>query len=427
MAMEQHNKVYVVSGQHQGLNGSMLNGSGAALNGSGGGDHNTTVDDHFEFFKTVCNRANDYFLFRLAKGTYSTTKHSFGFLEQTLDKVEGQVVNAAHFSAPIYEHYLFPATDRLVGYYNRSVEKSKFAVDRTKSAAVTTGTLGLGLALVATQMGLIAGTAATNLFLDGVIKTKNAGGAVINKGISVEKAMEQQVHNAIQATQQLAKNPVEKMNEHANTFLDIANTVFERLLNLPMVTENPESSLRERVSHLAHRVAQGVSNSANTVIEPCQRQLNVVLEQLAKSLILVDYLKKQQEWSFKKVNQLSASVLEWRTKIESEAVQACTTPENALLSCIRASSSKLNEQLPKLRVSASEILNESMINYLESFTAYVEQLGHNFTNAEDIYQVKDEVVDEAKLKLNDFTQWSSSLLNGRGVSKAQSKQNANSY
>jgi len=84
-------------------------------------------------------------------------------------------------------------------------ETSKTAVERTKATAVTTGTLGLGLALVATQLGLIAGTAATNLFLDGLIATKNAGGAVINKGVSVEKAIEHQVYTALNMAQDLAK------------------------------------------------------------------------------------------------------------------------------------------------------------------------------------------------------------------------------
>jgi len=152
------------------------------------------------------------------------------------------------------------------------------------------------------------------------------------------------------------QNPVEKMNDGANLFLDVANTVFERLLNLPVTAENPEANLRERVSHLAQRVASGLSTSANqNIVEPCQRQLNSVVEQLSKSLVLVDYLKKKREWTFEKVDQISSSVLELRNKLESEAVQACTTPEVALVRSIRQTSGKLNEQLQKFRADTSEV------------------------------------------------------------------------
>jgi len=135
-----------------------------------------------------------------------------------------------------------------------------------------------------------------------------------------------------------------------------------------------------------------------------------VVEQLSKSLVLVDYLKKQKNWTYQKVDQLHSSVQELKTRVESEAKAACTTPETALIRSIRASSSKLNEQLLKLRVNAAEVLNESMRSYLENATAYVEQLDLNFANAEDIYKVKDEVIDEAKTKLHEIAQWSSSLI-----------------
>lgn len=408
------------SGSDLNENGGLVNGHGQHYNAL----RNTTVDDHFAFFKAICERANEYYVVQKARGTYDATKHSWGFLERTLDKVEGRMQEAAQYTAPLYESYVFPAANRMLGVYqnvySKGMETSKNAVDRTKTTAVTAGTLGLGIALVATQMGLIAGTAATNLFIDGLIATKNAGGAVISKTQSVEQLAVQYIQSGIQVTRELLNQPKEKATEHANAFLDISNAVFERLLNLESVNEDPESSLSQRVANLARRIGTGIkAQASHNIVEPCQRQLHTVVEQLQKGLVLVEYVKKQKQWTFQQAGQLSHSVNELRTKVETEAKLALTTPEDALLRSIRHSSGKLNEVLLKLRLSSAEILNESMQNKFGSAIAYVEQLDLSFVKAGNIYQVKDEVLEEAMKKLSEITQWTSSLVNKNGATSSQ--------
>jgi len=73
------------------------------------------------------------------------------------------------------------------------------------AAVVATGNLGFGVGMVATQVGLVVGAAATNLVLDCIIATKNVGKETINKGISIEKAIEQRIYNVIEGTQELAR------------------------------------------------------------------------------------------------------------------------------------------------------------------------------------------------------------------------------
>jgi len=69
-----------------------------------------------------------------------------------------------------------------------------------------------------------------------------------------------------------------------------------------------------------------------------------------------------------------------------------------------------------------------MRSYLESATAYVEQLDLNFANAKDIYEVKDEVLVEAKQKLHEIAQWSHSLIvRGSNASTANGPQNNTSH
>lgn len=90
-------------------------------------------------------------------------------------------------------------------------------------------------------------------------------------------------------------------------------------------------------------------------MESARAQWNAVLEQLAKSLALVDYLKRKREWTFDKVSQLSSSALELRQQLEAEAKQAYTSPEEALIRYIHRTSGKLNENLEMLRGKGTEV------------------------------------------------------------------------
>uniref|UniRef100_A0A183BXZ3 Perilipin n=1 Tax=Globodera pallida TaxID=36090 RepID=A0A183BXZ3_GLOPA len=287
-------------------------------------------------------------------------------------------------------------------------------MDRTtyKDAVVATGALGIGVGLAATQFGLLIGSAATNLMLDCLISTKNAGKDALNRGLSIEQAIEKRIYTAIEATQEIAKNPSEQLTAHANTFLDIANSLSESILGIPRAVEDPESGLKDRVTFLASRIATRISSQTNErIIEPLQQQMCVLTEQLSKCIVL------RQEWTFNKVSQLSASVVELRNKIESEAMRTRKNPGEVLLQIIRFYSSKLNNQMGKLRDRSSEVLlSSSLQKQIQSLTMYVQKLDDNFAKAESIDDVKQEVIEEAKHKLFDIARWSASL-SLRGPSK----------
>ena len=240
-------------------------------------EFNNSVEDHFEFFRSVYSKACDYYLVRQTQNVYNKAKHSAPFLENSLNKLEGHLDGVVQYSGPIYENYFYPTADRLLGIYSTGVELSKSTARAAKNVAVDGTSLSLGLVMVAINMGLVFGRAAVNLFFEGLTATKNAGASVFNKTISVEKFVEEQVYNAISQTNELAKNPVEKFNEHANSFLDVANVVFERLLNLEHVDDS-KSALSERVFNLATRIVKDIkvkgSNVHAHVQEPVQHQMN---------------------------------------------------------------------------------------------------------------------------------------------------------
>jgi hypothetical protein len=397
------------SGDHSAANGHILNG-----------DVHYSVDDHFSYFRDVYNRANDNFLVQKAKDSYGSVKHRYQFVENALNVVEDRVAEAAQVAAPLYENYCFPTTDRLFSIYNKGVEGSKTAVAKTKSAASATGTVSVGLAVVATQVGLIAGVTATNLMLDGVIATKNAGGFVVGKGMALEKAVEQRLYETIESTQRLAKVPVDKLNEHANTVVDVANAVFERLLSLPTEVDQPEWTLSQRVVHLAQRIAGGLSTRAHSdVIDPLQRQIYPIVEQLNKSLTLVNAVQQHRQWAFDKVDQLSGSVLELRSTIEEEAGRCRVAPEETLLRYIQRTSGKLTENLKSLSEKSQEILSDTISTRLETAAEYFAQMDNIFANAESIYQVQNEAIEEAKQKLREIAAITSAFVVRNGVAKEQ--------
>uniref|UniRef100_A0A914I2X3 Uncharacterized protein n=1 Tax=Globodera rostochiensis TaxID=31243 RepID=A0A914I2X3_GLORO len=271
-------------------------------------------------------------------------------------------------------------------------------MDRTtyKDAVVATGALGIGVGLAATQFGLLIGSAAANLMLDCLISTKNAGKDALNRGLSIEQAIEKRIYTAIEATQEIAKNPSEQLTAHANTFLDIANSLSESILGIPRAVEDPESGLKDRVTFLASRIATRISSQTNErIIEPLQQQMCVLTEQLSKCIVL-----QRQEWTFNK----------------TEAMRTRKNPGEVLLQIIRFYSSKLNNQMGKLRDRSSELLSSSLQTQIQSLTMYVQKLDDNFAKAESIDDVKQEVIEEAKHKLFDIARWSASL-SLRGPSK----------
>jgi hypothetical protein len=301
--------------------------------------------------------------------------------------------------------------DKLFEYYNYGLDTTRSAVDKTVSVATHTGALGLGLAIVSTQMGLIATTSATNVFLSSLIYTKNTGHAAIQGIQTAEALIEQRIRDTIEMTIQSAKIPAENICQHTHGFLDIANAVFDRLLGLPNVQEPVNSTIPERITFLAKRVSGGLVYQANNnVIDPVKAKLFEIAQQIQKQLMLVDYVKQKKEWANEKVENISTNVLELKQKIETEAKQYCIPPEEMLVRSIRKTSALLNENFETLRKQGNELGGEGTAHHIENATHFIEHLDKNFSKAENIYQIRDEVIIEAKQKVNEMAQWTASFI-----------------
>uniref|UniRef100_A0AC34QE80 Uncharacterized protein n=1 Tax=Panagrolaimus sp. JU765 TaxID=591449 RepID=A0AC34QE80_9BILA len=379
----------------------------------------TGADAHFDYFKGWYDYLNEYAIVKKAKETYGTAKQSNPVFQDYLNMVENGVqTGLTDVAAPLYAQYCYPTTDKLVDIYSKGVDTTKVVADKTVAVAAHTGALSLGLAVVAAQMGLIATTSATNLFLSSLLYTKEVGNNAYQSVQSAEKVVESKIREAIEQTQQMAKIPVDKAAEHANTFLDIANAVFDKMLGLSDEKEPTDSTISDRIKFLTRRVSGGLVKRAHEdVIDPVKTKVHGMVEQMRDKLDLANVVKQRQQWVTEQAGNLSTNVLELKKKIELEAQQLRISPEEMLIRSIRKTSHVLNENFSRLREQGTQLVGDTATSKLDFATNYVQQLDTNFEKAENIYQIRDEVLVEAKQKITEIAQWTSSFLVGENRSQ----------
>ncbi|KHJ88531.1 hypothetical protein OESDEN_11673 [Oesophagostomum dentatum] len=144
-----------------------------------------------------------------AIATYDWTKHSNKLLESTLDRVESGVTSAAqtaHQKAlEAHQNYYVRPKEAVASAYNAGMEKTKNAVETSKNVAIQGGTVGLGAAVVATQLGLALSAGGANLILNGIGGAQNAGQRLFASICEAEKMMEEKIWAAISEGQRVAQ------------------------------------------------------------------------------------------------------------------------------------------------------------------------------------------------------------------------------
>jgi hypothetical protein len=228
------------------------------------GQINNGPNAHFDYLKGWYDYVNEFRVVKTARAGYDMAKHNLPYAENTLNKVESGVQSTlTNVAVPVYANYCYPATDRIVQYYMKSLDSTKSAMDKTVNVASYTAALSIGLAVVATQMGVIVTTSAVNAFLTSLLYTKQAGTNALESASNARSNVENLIRSALEQTQQIAKVPKEKANEHANNFLDIANAVFDRLLGLPEASEPADAAISDRILFLTNRVTGSLLHRFN--------------------------------------------------------------------------------------------------------------------------------------------------------------------
>ncbi|KAK6043143.1 hypothetical protein COOONC_19352 [Cooperia oncophora] len=345
-----------------------------------------------------------------AIATYDWTKHSSKLLESTLDRVESSVQAAAQTATQkaydAHQNYYVRSREAVTNAYNAGMEKTMSAVETSKNVAVQGGTFGIGAAVVATQLGLALSTGGAILLLDTLGGAKNAGQQMLAAVRDAEKVVEEKIWNAIAEGQRVAQIPLDKIAESTNAFLDVISVLVERSLGIP-VEEHPEGSVKERVYTLARKIVKAVNERAHTqVIDPVTAQLRSLLDTLSKNFLLADMVRAKREWALEKVGELSSSVVELKARIEKEAKEYSTKPEELLMKSIRTTSAQLRENLQALK--EKQVFGDG--TRVDSAIHYLQDLDRNLAESKDIYQVRDEVLSEARQRLSEVTAWTSNIL-----------------
>ncbi|KAK0423986.1 hypothetical protein QR680_008447 [Steinernema hermaphroditum] len=370
-----------------------------------------TIDVPETYLKSVYDRVIDNEYVQMAKNHYLTTKNSCSIAQHTLGTAEYVAVGAANRAFPLYTHYYVPAEAQITSFYSKSVEGTHLVMTKAKNAAVVTGTMSLGAAVVATQMTLALGLAGTNVLLDSVIATKKAGGNMVTSVVATEQAIQKRIFVMLENAQRIAMIPVEKASEHANSLLDVANGIVDRFLGAPAEVEVPNSSVKDRVVRLSKRIIGVISQRAqHDLVDPLQRQIFTTLDSLSKNIDLMEMVRQQQTWAVEKAEVISNTLAESRQWIENEARKLKVSPEEVLLRQIKKSSNSLSHRLAELKTKGTEIVGEDTASRIDTAVDYFQGLDATFAEANNIYQVRDDLITETRHRLSDLSAWTSSWL-----------------
>ncbi|PIC50997.1 hypothetical protein B9Z55_001679 [Caenorhabditis nigoni] len=347
-----------------------------------------------------------------AINAYTKTKEFHPLINSTFTAAEENVTKVSNYATQKaydgYNSYYVKPKNTAYEAVSYGTERAKTAVETGKQAAIVTGTFGIGAAVVLTQFSLALSAGGAALVLDQVDNAKKLGTSAISSIKEAELAVEHRIYSALHQAQRIAMVPVEKVQENTNSLLDILDGAVQKGLNIE-VPPSINLTITQRVKNLASLIVQGVNNKAHDhVIDPINERARAYLEQLSQSFVLLDVIREKKTWVVERTNELSQSVVDFKNKMEEEANQYKVAPEEMLMKHIQQSSEQLATQLKALREKGQNVFGDG--TRIESTVDYLEKLKTNLSEAEDVYKVRDEVLNEARQRIAELTTWTTSLL-----------------
>ncbi|CAA95854.1 Perilipin-1 homolog [Caenorhabditis elegans] len=347
-----------------------------------------------------------------AINAYTKTKEFHPLLNSTLNSAEEKVSTVGNYAAQKaydgYNSYYVKPKNTAYEAVSYGTERAKTAVESGKQAAIVGGTFGIGAAVVLTQFSLALSAGGAALVLEQVDSAKKLGSSAISTIKEAELAVEHRIFSALHQAQRIAMVPVEKITENTNSLLDILDGAVQKGLNIE-VPPSVNLTIGQRVKNLASLIVQGVSNKAHDhVIDPINERARNYLEQLSQSFVLLDIVREKKTWVIEKSNELSTSVFDFKKTLEEEAQKYKVAPEEMLMKHIQSTSEQLSTQLQSLREKGQNVFGDG--TKIDSTIDYLENLKKNFTDAEDVYKVRDEVLNEGRQRIAELSTWTTSLL-----------------
>ncbi|VDK82308.1 unnamed protein product [Onchocerca ochengi] len=265
-------------------------------------------------------------------------------------------------------------------------------------------TFGLSIALILIQLNLTVLVAILTMLFNAILSGKEALDHACKSSSNAQAAARQMVTDLSGKVQEISQASAEKIEKQANRFLDEANRVAHSRMGISPESDDAEKRPWNRLQDLSHRILE---NSMNRVEEICWSRFDPrsIVECLTNSISLADMVRKNKSWIADKVGELRTSLDELKVSLEMEGERLKMNPEEMLMRYLQRTSSILPERLRMLEETTGKVLNEQAASKLITLISYIEKLNEKLMEADNVHELKDEVLKEAHDRLIDLLQW----------------------
>ncbi|MCP9260584.1 BMA-MDT-28 [Dirofilaria immitis] len=119
------------------------------------------------------------------------------------------------------------------------------------------------------------------------------------------------------------------------------------------------------------------------------------------------------------VGELRTSLDELKVSLEMEGERLKTNPEEMLMRYLQRTSSILPERLRMLEETTGKVMSEQAASKLITLISYIEKLNEKLMEADNVHELKDEVLKEAHDRLIDLLQWLTDHMKYNGTAHVE--------
>ncbi|KAL3998720.1 Mediator complex subunit 28 family protein [Acanthocheilonema viteae] len=340
----------------------------------------TVVDD---FIQYLCSLVIVQWILDI----YNGIKYSSKNLEKTLDKVEEGFIVAYVHLLDLYNRYQQTNVNHQGKYLLESVL-----------------TFGLGIIVIMIQLNLTLLVAIITMLFNALLSGKEAFEQASRSTSKAQATARQVVTDLSEKVRQISRVSTEKVEEQANRILDEANRIAHSTMGVSPESDDTEKTPWNRFQNLSHRIIESSKNCVGGLYW-MQFDAQSIVECLSTFISLADIVRKNKSWVAGKVGELRTSLDELKVSLEMEGQRLKKDPEEILMHYLQRTSSILAERLRMLEKTTGKFSSEQATNKLVTLISYIEKLSEKLVEADNVHELKDEVLKEAHDRLVDLLQW----------------------
>ncbi|EFO19927.1 hypothetical protein LOAG_08564 [Loa loa] len=318
---------------------------------------------------------------------YNRIKYSSKNLEKTFDRIEEGFKVAYVHSLDLYNRYQQTSVN-----------------DQAKHVLETVFTFGLSIIVIMIQLNLTVLIAIITMLFSAIFSGKETLEHAFQSTSNAQATARQMVTDLSEKVQQISRASTEKAEQQANRILDEANRVAHLTMGVSDESNDIERTPWNRFQDLSHRILENSKNRVGGLLWT-KFDAQSIVECLSNSISLADMIRKNKSWAAGKVGELRTSLNELKVSLEMEGERLKKNPEEMLMHYLQQTSSILPERLRMLEETTGKVLSEQASRKLVTLISYIEQLNEKLMEADNVHELKDEVLKEAHDRLIDLLQW----------------------